>query len=310
MRRCILTLFAFSFTIISFAQATKKTTSKNDKWKQGGRFFLVGGQGGSRNWAAGAEKFSFSFAANLNLYANKTVGKHTWDNNIEISYGLINTHSGGIKKNDDKLDFYSKYGYKVKNKTALGFVGNLRTQLYNSYNYDETPQKRIGGFFAPAYLTFAPGADFKICPDFTVFLSPVSSRWVIATNRPYSFNNQGGVKPDGTTERSLAELYGVNPERKVRYEFGAFVSAAFKKNIAKNVEYQTRLDVSGDYSGVFYNMDVFWTNNIRMKVNNWLMANYNFDLIQDDDVKMFGPAKNVAAVQMKSMLGVGLSAKF
>jgi len=310
MRRSIAGLVAFLFAMGLLGQDVQRKYPKNDKWKKGGKFFVVGGQSGSRNWAAGSEKFSFSFSTNLNLFANRTVGKHTWENSIEISYALVNVHSIGIRKNDDKLDFYSKYGYKVIKKIAPGFVANLRTQLYNSYDYDEIPQKRVGGFFAPAYLTFAPGVDFKICPDFTVFVSPISSRWVIVTNRPYSFNHQGGVKPDGSSERSVASLYGVNPERKVRYEFGGFVSAALKKNIAKNVEYKTRVDVSSDYTEWAFNMDVFWSNNFNMKVNNWLMVNYNFDLVQDDDVKMFGPTKKVAAVQLRSMLGVGLSAKF
>ena len=149
MRRFVVCVLAFLFAGGLFGQDAKKTSPKNDKWKKGGRFFLVGGQSGSRNWAAGSEKFSFSFASNLHLFAIRTVGKHTWDNSVEISYALVNIHSLGIRKNDDKFDFYSKYGYKVINKVAPGFVANLRTQLYNSYDYDETPQKRIGGFLLP-----------------------------------------------------------------------------------------------------------------------------------------------------------------
>jgi hypothetical protein len=47
-----------------------------------------------------------------------------------------------------------------------------------------------------------------------------------------------------------------------------------------------------------------------MKVNNWLSVNYNFDLYYDDHVRMFGENKDNPGTQMKSILGVGLAAKF
>jgi hypothetical protein len=47
-----------------------------------------------------------------------------------------------------------------------------------------------------------------------------------------------------------------------------------------------------------------------MKVNNWLIVNYNFDLIYDDDVKLFGENNNKAATQLRSQLGVGFAARF
>jgi hypothetical protein len=46
-----------------------------------------------------------------------------------------------------------------------------------------------------------------------------------------------------------------------------------------------------------------------MKVNNWLIVNYNFDLIYDDDVKLFGVNHDKAATQMRSQLGVGFAAR-
>jgi hypothetical protein len=45
-------------------------------------------------------------------------------------------------------------------------------------------------------------------------------------------------------------------------------------------------------------------------VNKWLVVNYNFDLIYDDDVKLFGINHMKAATQLRSQLGVGFQAKF
>jgi hypothetical protein len=307
MRFLIFTLIAITITTAGISQDNKKTL-KNNNWKTAGMFSLFGAQSGSRNWAAGSEKFSFAAAAHLNLQANTSWNKISLENNLDLAYALMNSTSQGIRKNDDKIDLYSLLTCGAK-KIGIGVAYNLRTQFNNGFDYSESPKLRTSGFFAPAYMTFGVGANFKVTPSANV-LAGWAARWVITTNRPYSFINQGGVKPDGTSERPLADLYGVDPVRKVRFETGPYISGRYNREIMKNVHYRTRLDVNANVLEWIYNIDVYWTNTVDMKVNKWLMVKYTFDLIQDDDVKMFGRNKNVSGVQLKSMLGVGLAAKF
>ena len=87
------------------------------------------------------------------------------------------------------------------------------------------------------------------------------------------------------------------------------VSLKYKCEVAKNINYSTRADFFSNYVDDPQNIDVFWTNVLHMKVNNWLIVNYNFDLIYDDDVKLFGENHNKAATQMRSQLGVGFAAR-
>jgi hypothetical protein len=63
------------------------------------------GQGGSRNWAAGSEKFTLQAAAYLNYQANRKWRKNIWENSIDLSYALTNSSSTGFRKTDDKIDF-------------------------------------------------------------------------------------------------------------------------------------------------------------------------------------------------------------
>src|SRR5258707_10085030 len=70
-------------------------TSHKTGWKKGGLFSLNIAQGGSQNWAAGAEKFSFALAAYLNLFANYKSGKFSWYNNLDLGYAVVNTTSLG-----------------------------------------------------------------------------------------------------------------------------------------------------------------------------------------------------------------------
>jgi Protein of unknown function (DUF3078) len=307
----------------------KKT---NKTWKTGGTFSLALGQGGSRNWAAGAEKFSISLATYASLYANRTLGKWSWDNTFDFGYAFVNTSSLGVRKNDDKIDLFSKMGRSIGKNLSASIVANFRSQFTDGFDYDyqgKGLKRRTSGFMAPAYFTFAPGIDWKPNSHFSIFFSPVSARNVIVTNKPKSYFYQAGVIPGGGYELPISTLYGVDPSREVRFELGAYASVNFNKEIIKNVNYKSRLDLYSNYLPSYKfaavgpdqllvtevgpkpgNIDVFWTNTISMKVNKWLQVTYNFDLIYDDDVRQFGPNKNSAGTQMRSLLGVGVSAKF
>jgi len=309
MRRLIFTLIAFSLTLSVFAQKNKTKTPSN--WKAGGMIGLNGFQGGSRNWAAGSEKFSLAVAGSLNLWANRNVGKHTWANGLEVIYAMTNLHDVGIRKLDDRIQFTSKYTYDITNKFSVGAMFDARTQMTNGYDYTEAKRRRVSGFFAPAYLTFAPGIELKLTSYFSVFAAPLAAHWVVVTNSPYSFSYQGGIKPDNTVERSLASMYGVDPEKKVRFEAGPFVSAKFKKELVKNVMFHSRLDLFSDLTNDEpMNVDVFWNNNFSLRVNNWLQTSLKVDVIYDDNVTMFGKKKTTPAAQLNSMLGIGVTAKF
>jgi hypothetical protein len=309
MRR-LFTLFVASAIALSVSAQTK--TKPATAFKTGGVFTVMGGQSGTRNWTpAGSEKFSLTGAATLNLWANKSWGKNTWENNLDVSYALINTSTLGIRKIDDKIDLYSRYFRECKSPSfGFGIVSSLRTQITNAYDYEETPKKRISGFFAPAYVNFSPGVQMQSKNKSLVVHVGPAARFVVVTNSPYSLVNQGGIKPDGTNERTLANMYGVDPARQVRFETGLHLTAFFKKEILKNVNWKTRLEANQDIlESTPGNVDIYWTNTINMSVNKWLQVNYNFDLYQDDNVRMFGPDKNLPAVQMKSLLGVGLAVK-
>lgn len=314
MRKLIFTLFTLILTLSLTAQ-DKAAGKKMPKWKRGwtteGMFSFNVGHGGSRNWAAGSERFSLQGAANLNYQANRTWRKNIWENNWDLSYALVNTNKLGFRKTDDKIDFTSWFRHSISsnNKVGVGAWFNLRSQFHHAYDYSETPKRRISGLMAPGYLTLGPGIDVR--PKlFELFVSPLAARLILFTNRPYSFNYQGGIKPDGSREIPLSWHYNVDPERKVRFELGGLVSAKFKKDIAKNVSYRTRVDVFSNYVDDPQNFDIFWNNMFYMKVNKWLNVNYSFDLIYDDDVRLFGPTKNKSATQLRSQLGVGFAAKF
>jgi hypothetical protein len=301
-------------------------------WKTGGVVSVNVGQGSSKNWAAGAEEFSFSTAWTVSLFANLTRENWHWNTTLDLGYAIVNTRSDGTKKTDDKIDLFSKLGRDLSDEISFAGVINFRSQFAPGYDYDYLDQdlkRATSAFFAPAYLIVAPGFDWHPESYFSIFISPVTLRMVFVTNDPKSYYYPNGAIPTGGFEDPRAILYGVDPARQVRTEFGAYLSANFNKEIFKNVSYKSRFDLYSNFLKATeftvtgpdqvqttevgakpQNIDILWTNLIAMKINTYLSVTYNLDLIYDDDVKQFGDDDKSAATQIRSLLAVGFSLKF
>lgn len=292
------------------------TTKKPDKngWVKGAIFNLSLTQVSNSNWiAAGGDKFSISTAASVTAFASRKWEKKSWDNILDINYGLLKTTTLGSRKINDRLDFTSKFGYAPANwkNVRLSVLGQLRSQLTSGYEYDyfgTTTKRRNSGFFAPAYIIIAPGIEWSPVNWFSVFASPVATRWTIVSNGPYSYASQGGVF-NGHVETPLASLYGVDPAKENRGEFGAFVTASLRKDILKNITYISKLDLYSNYLKNPANIDVFWTNKFLLKVNKFIQVSYAIDMLYDDDVKNPVAPTRALGLQVLSTLGVGFALK-
>ena len=309
MKQILLTSTALFLVLITFAQdqqvenmkkeanrEVKKEEQQKEGWTKGGVFNLNLSQGASRNWAAGAERASFSINAITNAYAYYKKGRNIWDNTANLQYGIVNATSIGTRKNDDRIDLLSKYGYQLKNpKWYISVLGNVRTQFTDGFDYSVTPKQQNSAFFAPAYVLLSPGLMYKPNKTFDVFISPITTRWVVVS--------------DGN--RSLRRIFGFTDTTKSSInEIGAFLTANLKRDIAKNINLTSRLDLFSNYRNNPKNVDVFWTNVIGMKVNKYIGVTYNFDLIYDDDVDDAKRPGRKLGTQWKSLLGVGFTATF
>ena len=284
-------------------------------WVKGVSFSLSLTQVSNSNWvAAGGDKFSFSTAASLNAFASRKWGKKSWDNILFLDYGLVNTTALGTRKITDRLDFTSKFGYKPANfkNVQLSLLAQLRSQLANSYIYNyfgSNEKRRSAGFFAPAYVVVAPGIDWTPVSWFSVFVSPIATRWTIVSNNPYSYAVPGGIF-NGNVEIPLATLYGVDPAKKSKGEFGAYLTASLKKDIFKNITYITKLDLYSNYLDKPANVDVFWTNQFRSNINKYIQVSYSINMLYDDNIKNPLAPTHAIGLQVLSTLGIGFALKY
>ena len=301
---CTLFTASFSFaqdqTVKGLQDDAGKTVNKdpNDTvpktWKTGGLFNLNLSQGSLSNWAAGGDNYSLTLSTYINAYAFYKKDKHSWDNNLDINYGYINTTSLGVRKNDDRIDLLSKYGYALNPKLNLAGLFNFRSQFFKGYDYNSDNTKNLtSNLLAPAYVLFSIGLDYKPVPELSIFASPITTRWTIV--------NDDSLAAKGS--------YGVDPGKKVKNEIGAYITVNYAHNLNKLIRYKARLDLFSNYKHNPQNVDLYFTNLFSVKLSRILAATWSFDLIYDDDVKLFGPNKTSPGLQLKSLIGVGMLVK-
>ena len=312
-KNCLLILIAVFAFCYSYAQVgsvrkiqkeSERTINRtipdsvNVDWKLGGLYNANVSQGALKNWAAGGDRFSLTINSNLNLFSYYKNYRHNWDNVLDVNLGYLNTTTLGARKNDDRIDFLSKYGYSIAPRWNLMGLFNLRSQMLKGYSYEEkndTVHRRyVSSFMSPGYVLVSPGIEFKPDQSFSAFISPVSARWTIVTN----------------DSLSSIGAYGVDSNRHVKQELGAFATVQLIKDFNKTFSLKSRMDLYSNYLHNPQNVDFFMSNLLFMNLTKWVSVTYNLDLIYDDDVRLFGDLEKSPAMQIKSILGVGLVVKF
>ena len=154
------------------------------------------------------------------------------------------------------------------------------------YSADGKTRTEKTDFMAPGYLSFGPGMLWKKSDNLKVNIAPATSRMIFTKSR-YTLNGAH---------------FGVEQGKTFRYEFGASLTAYAKFNIAENVSVENILSLYSNYLDKPQNVDMDYTMNLAMKVNNYLSANLTFQAIYDDDA--------VKAFQIREAFGAGLTYKF
>jgi hypothetical protein len=282
-----------------------------DGWKTGGVVSINLTQVGLTNWAAGGEN-SVSVNGLVSLFANLKKGKSTWDNSIDLAYGILQQGDANIRKTDDKIDFTSKYGQKASKSWYYAGLINFKSQMTAGFNYpDDTIE--ISNFLAPAYVLGAIGMDYKPNKHLTVFISPFTMKMTLVNIQELADAGAFGVEPAEYNEFGSKTTNG----KTSRAEYGGYFRAIYKKDVMKNVNFQNKLELFTNYSEEPTNIDVNWEILIALKVNKFISATISTQLIYDHDIDISVDSDNdgnIEAVgpraQFREVIGVGLTYKF
>ena len=293
MKRIYIVMLFAALATITYAQT-------DDKGYQEGAWVLKGvtglnmSQTAMANWSAGGEN---SIAGNAYLNASLThkKGNWLWVTNMVLDYGLSKTKSQGMRKSSDKIGLSTQLGYSTDNVWFYTLMGDLNTPFAKGYDYPDK-EHQISNFFAPAYSNIALGMEWRPKSNYSLLLSPVSTKMTFVT------------------DDYLSDLgaFGVDPGDHFKIEGGAFVKARAELPVMENVNLITTADFFTPYSKDFGNIDVNWDVLISMKINKVLSATINTTLKYDNDVKTFDDngVKKGAKVQFKEVLGIGLAYNF
>ncbi|MDX5347966.1 MAG: DUF3078 domain-containing protein [Hymenobacteraceae bacterium] len=299
----------FFYTSSAFAQTD--TTRSSGPWDWGGAGTLNFNQVNLTNWAPGGEN-SIAILGITSLFANYKKGENTWNNSLNVNYGLLRTGQTRIRKSDDRINAVLKYGHNASTDWYYTAQLDFRSQL--TPTYDREQDSLVSKFMSPGFLLASVGMDYKPNENFSIFISPLTGKFTFVTEQSLADAGAFGVEPARKNEAGVP-IPGTGEN--FRKELGAFINAKLKREIFKNITLQSKLDLFSNYLEKPENIDVNWENLIDMKVNKYVSVSVFTHLIYDDDIDVAvdrnddgEPDGKGPRVQFKETLGVGLSYKF
>jgi len=285
-------VFLLTLLVSGILYAQDAVAPKDTSWKTAGFLGITASQTSLRHWQGGGQN-NISVTGILNVEAVYKKGKSTWLNKLDGQYGLINQGSvkafnkAGLKrfrKNNDQIFAMSKYNIDAWSKywfyTA---VADFRSQFSPGYTYvnDTISGKANSDLTSPAYIQLALGLDYKPTNYFSITMAPLAGK-ITHVNRQYLADAGAfGVLPAVYDETTGAII---TKGKRTRFEFGGRVTLKFKKDIVKNVNWDSYLDLFSNYAKNPQNIDMVFNNLITIKVHKLFTVNIISQMIYDDDI--------------------------
>jgi hypothetical protein len=280
MKKLLLFTFILSSTIL-FAQDNTKTSN----WKKEGNLNLLFNQSAFNNDWLGGGTSNLAGSLNFDYKFNYTKNDWTWDNRLNIAYGLTKIDDDDITKSDDRFEFNSIVGKKASKNWSYSGIINFKTQMDRGEDKDG---EYISHFFSPAYLQTGIGLFYKKSDNFSLNIAPLTSKLILV-------NSQFTDEPGETS-------FGVEEGETSRFEFGTSISLYAKYDVFNNVSFENILNLYSNYLEDVQNVDVDYTLNIVMKINKYLSTNITVQAIYDDNA--------IKALQVKEVFGLGVNYTF
>ena len=250
------------------------------------------------NWAKGGES-SMSLLLIGKYVANYSKKNVKWENSAEFRLGIFSSKTRGLEKNDDKMEFQSRVGFSAFKKWYYSAESNFRTQMARGYTYPDKVNP-ISAFMAPGYLTISIGMDYKPNKNFSLFLSPITSK--------------------STFVRDTALInplnFGLEPGKKRLWEPGLIVKTSWHYPIIENITYDTKAEIFNNYNYTLQKFNIDWEQTLVLQVTQYISTRIMTQLIYDYNVKfpITDDSGTVIAQkakwQFKELIAVGFNYKF
>jgi len=287
-------------------------------WEWTGITGLNLNQASFSNWTAGGVN-SVAFSAMGKFSANHKKDKFTWNNNLNLMYGMVKNQDETLKKSQDIIELISVAGYDISKSWAfIGYI-SFRSQFADGYDKDNDTI-RISRFMAPGYLTLSPGFRFKPNEWFYLILSPATAKFTFVTDQTLANQGSFGVTPAEYDTNGVIVKNGEN----VLIYLGPFLEAYFKKEVAKGLTYESRLNILYTFLNRDnlepYDADMSWENFLNYSIAKYFSVSVflHFVYLPGQPTIKFdnyeGAVKITAVpnrhIQIKETLGIGITYSF
>ena len=303
MKKVVFLLLFAAMPFVVSAQDEAAADKPASNWTKGGNTSLTFNQISFKNWAAGG-KNSVTGTFLFKTFANYKTEMQTWDNTLDLGYGMTKYKDEDLQKSEDKIMLSSTYGYNAyKQKLYYSANADFKSQFTKGYKYTATDTIYVSEAFAPAYINLSLGLLYKPNDVFSLFVSPVTGHLTIVN------------------DTTLSTSYGVDANKKLRSEYGASAKLNInKKDIVKNVDFDLRADFFSNLCDNPQHIDVDAETGLNFTINKFLSSYIKCNFLFDDDIKYkesYIDADGNSAIrdrgarlQFKELFGFGISFKW
>ncbi|MDD4684817.1 MAG: DUF3078 domain-containing protein [Bacteroidales bacterium] len=284
---------AINEAAIRASKIVEDTVAKEKYWYIKNNLTFNTEQNMFTNWEAGGVS-SFAFSTFYKGFFNYSKKKVKWDNSVELGYGKMRQDNNGegifdkgniFRKNEDKIELNSIIGYKAFSSWNYSALINFKSQFDEGFKNDTV---LVSSFLSPAYLTTSIGMEYKPRPYLSVLLSPLTGRTTIVGDNRLAKKGNFGLEQDGHYD----------------FAFGSYIKIFFEKEVFKNVNVLSKLEFFNDYDKAPFltNTDINFETYVTMKVNKYLSAFINVQVVYDYDFS--------TDLQFKERIGLSVPLNF
>ncbi len=237
---------------------------KGSMWTKGAKFQVHASQNYiSPNWYKGGESNMAvtTYAMGYFNYDNRKGLQ--WENKAEWKLGLYGMASDSLRwlrVNEDLLRLNSKLGYKAFKNFFYTAEWDIQTSLFNTYK--SNTYIRTSGPFSPIRMNLSAGMDYKYKSIVSVFLSPLSYKWVYVAD----MSRKEGV----LLEENIAHQVGITDGTRLSNQLGALVRTDFNYDFNESIGMEVHFSFFGNYVGKIKGIEVGCEIIGNFKINRFL----------------------------------------
>jgi len=248
------------------------------------------------NWSGGGQD-AVAFNGLIVASADYAQGVFSWDNDLDLGYGLAKLGNQVFRKADDRIIVGSKASLKQSETFRYTAFLDFRTQFAPGFAYDKfepldsTKFLKLSNLLAPGYLTGALGGEWTPIPEFRLLVAPIAARATFVVDD--DLNSKGA--------------FGVDTNATLKVNLGGVISAALNWSPFENVTLKSQLTTFTPYEAPALWVVTF-ENALIMKVNSWLDVTLLTSIFYDDRVPVTRDDGTVGpATQARNILSVNIA---